>query len=244
MLKFPANAQPVFSSMSYASPAMVPHALGTIGYDRTGRRFRFALCGPSAALVVGNTLQSIAQATEFQDMTPAAAAIGDKSITVTPGAATAAADLYADGIAVIDTTPGLGYSYPIKTHLAVTSSTAFVVQLMPGWSVQVALTAANSRVSLYPNPYRNVIQSPASTLTGVIVGVCQFILAASEYGWIGDQGQFGTLIQGTPSVGEMVSCPGSAAGAVNDYAAGDEQIVGVMMDTGQNGKVEAVKWGL
>lgn len=243
-LVFPANAQPVFSSKAYASPEMVPHPLGTIGRDHWGRLFRFVKNSATADLVVGNAIQSQAQITAHQDMTPAAAAIGDTSITITPGATAGAADLYADGIAVIDTTPGLGYSYPIKTHLAITASVAFVVQLARGWAVQVALTAANSRVSIYPNPHRNVIQSPVTTLTGIPVGVCQYPIVASEYGWLGFSGQFGTLIQGTPSVGEVVSVPGSAAGAVNDYATGDECPVGKMMDTGQDGKVEAVYWTL
>lgn len=235
-LKFPAVGQEI-----YSSSASQIHPLGTKGEDRFGRSYRYVLAG-AVDLVVGNCLQAQAQITQHQDMTPAAAAIGDKTISVTPGNVAGAADLYADGIAVIDTTPGLGYSYPIKTHLAITASTLFVLQLAVGWTVQVALTAANSRVSLYPNPWRNVIQTPVTTLTGIVVGVCQFILTAAQYGWVGTSGQFGTLIQGTPSVGEMVSCPASAAGACNDYAAGDEQIIGVMMDTGQDGKVEGVRW--
>lgn len=236
----PANAQPVFSSNAYASPSMVPHPIGCEGVDRYGRKFRFVRAG-AVTLVVGNALQCAAEITAHQAMTPAAAAIGDKSITVTPGATSGAADLYADGIAVIDTTPGEGYSYPIKTHLAITASTAFVLQLATGWSVQVALTTS-SRVNLYPNPYRGVIQSPVTTLTGIPVGACVYPIVATEYGWIGTNGSFGTLIQGTPDVGEMVSVPGSAAGAVNDYAAGAESVVGTMLETGVDGKIQGVRW--
>ena len=237
----PSNAQPVFSSRSYASPEMVPHPLGTIGKDAFGRTYRFVRAGASD-LVVGNALQAQAELTNHQAMTPAAAAIGDTSITVTPGATGGAADLYAGGIAVIDTTPGEGYSYPIKGHLAITSSTAFVLQLARGWTIRVALTTS-SRVTIYPNPYRNVVQGP-TTLTNVPVGVCQFILTATEYGWIGASGQFGTLIQGTPGVGLGVGVPGSAAGSVAIHAVATIALVGNMMETGIDGKIQAVKWTL
>ena len=235
----PSNAQPVFSSKAYASPEMVPHPLGTIAKDLFGRQYRFVRAG-AADLVVGNALQAQAELTNHQAMTVAAAAIGATSITVTPGATTGAADLYAGGIAVIDTTPGEGYSYPIKTHLAIASSTAFVLQLARGWTIQVALTT-DSRVTVYPNPYRNVIQAP-TTITNVPVGVCQYIIVTTEYGWIGCQGQFGTLIQGTPGVGLGVGIPGSAAGSVTIHAVATIALVGNMMETGIDGKIQAVKW--
>lgn len=234
-LKFPVTGQKVFESSAGSR-----HPLGTRGEDRFGRQFRYALAD-NVALVVGNAIQSQAQITQHQDMTPAAAAIGDKSVTVTPGATAGAANLYAGGMAIISVTPGLGYAYPIKAHAAITSAVAFAFQLEDGWEIQVALAAATSKVTLVPQPYRNVIQTPANTLTGVCVGVAPFVIAASEYGWLGTGGVHGALIQGTPSVGEMVSAPGSAAGALNDYASGDEQIVGVCMDTGENGKVSPVK---
>ena len=235
----PVNAQPVFSSKAYASPELVPHPVGTIGKDRRGRCFRFVRAG-AADLVVGNALQAPAEIVNHQAMTPSAAAIGDKTISVTPGATAGAADLYADGIAVIDTTPGLGYSYPIKNHLAITASTLFVLNLSEGWSVQVALTAS-SRVNLYSNPYRGVIQGP-TTLTNVPVGVCQYIIVATEYGWIGSGGQFGTLIQGTPGVGLGVGVPGTAAGSVAIHAVATVALVGNIQETGVDGKVQGVKW--
>lgn len=240
-LASPSNAQPVFSSRAYADPELVPHPLGTCGYDRFGRRFRFARAGASD-LVVGNALQAQAELTAHQAMTPSAAAIGATTLSVTPGATAGAADLYAGGIAVIDTTPGEGYSYPIAGHAAITASTAFTVRLARGWDVVIALTAS-SRVSLYPNPYRNVIQSP-TTLTNVPVGVCTYIITATEYGWIGDNGQFGTLIQGTPGVGLGVGTPGTAAGSVAIHAVATVALVGNMMETGIDGKIQAVKWTL
>lgn len=234
-LKFPVTGQKVFESRALAA-----HPISARGEDRFGRQFRYSLAD-AVALVAGNAIQSQAQITQHQDMTPAAAAIGDKSVTVTPGAVGGAANLYAGGMAIISVTPGLGYAYPIKSHAAITLSVAFAFQLEDGWEIQIALAAATSKVTLAPNPYRNVIQAPANTLTGICVGVAPFPTAASEYGWLGTGGVFGALIQGTPSVGENVSSPGTAAGSLNDAAAGNEHIVGVMMDTGEDGKVSPVK---
>lgn len=245
MLKFPANTQPVFSSVAANADGGFPHPLGSRGEDVFGRAYRYCLAG-AVDLVVGNAIQAAAQQANHQDLTPSAAAIGDKTITATAGATAAAVNDYAGGVAVIDTTPGLGYSYPIKGHAAWTSgavSGGVVLMLQDGWPIVVALTAANSRVSLYANPYSRVIQTPVTTLTNIVVGVCQYIITTGQAGWIGVYGHFGTLIQGTPGVGQSVSCPASAAGAVA-INSGTLQIVGTMMDTGQDGKVEGVKWDI
>ena len=237
-LKWPVNGQDLYSSSSTQI-----HPLGTRGEDVFGRTWRYCLVG-GTSLVVGNAIQAAAQAADHQDRTPVAAAIGDTSLDISLGSTAITADDYKDGIAVIDTTPGIGYSYPIAAHpLAASGAASFIFNLARGWPVQIALTTT-SRVSLYANPYSRVIQSPVTTLTNVLVGVAEYILVNAQYGWIGTGGPFGTLIQGTPDVGEMVGGPASAAGAVNDYAAGAECPVGHMMDTGQDAKVEAVRWFL
>ncbi len=244
-LKWPGGAQDIFSSVAADAGGRFPHPLGARGEDIFGREYRYCIAGV-VDLVVGNCIQAAAQQANHQDLTPAAGAIGDKVITATSAATAAAAGDYAYGIAVIDTTPGLGFSYPINGHDLWTSgavANGVVLQLMAGWSIQVAITNANSRVSLYANPFSRVIQSPITTLTNVIVGVCQFIISANQGGWIGRRGQFGTLIQGTPAVANAVSCPASAAGAVA-INSGTLQIVGTMMDTGQDGKCEGVMWML
>lgn len=233
--KFPATIQDLFSS-----DATQRHPLGTRVEDVFGREWRYCQAG-AADLVVGNCLQSAAQLADHQDTTASAQAIGDTSLTITPGNTAGAANLYEGGMAVIDTTPGLGYSYPIRGHAAITASTAFTVRLQPGWAIVVALTTT-SRISLYPNPYKNVIQSPVTTLTGVPVGVCQYIISATEYGWIGSRGLFGTLIAGTPAVGQMLGLPGTAAGAAVIHS-GTIFPIGAIMDTGQDGKVQGVVWG-
>ncbi len=223
----------------FSTSATQAHALGTKAVTRDGREFRYCQAGASA-LVVGNVIQAPAQITAHQDMTPSAAAIGDTSITVTPGATAGAANLYANGWAFISVTPGLGYLYEVSSHAAITASVAFVINLFKDSALQVALTTS-SRVGLTHNPYKNVIQSPVTTLTGAVVGVAVYPIAATQYGWIQTKGPGGVLVAGTPGVGLAVVVPATAAGAVVvDGAASATKTVGSMMVTGQDGLVQPV----
>ena len=234
-LKFPAGAQPVF-----AGETSQKHPLGARGEDAFGRTFRYARNSSAAtALVPGHWLQSPAQVDEHQAMTPSAAAIDASSISVTPGNAAGAADLYAEGFAIIRVTPGIGYTYPIKGHLAISANTAFVVNLMPGWTIQVALTT-DSRVSVFPNPYRNVVDGPTS-LTAAPCGVAVSPLAASEYGWVGVHGLFASAIEDTPAVGQAVAAPSDTAGQLKIFATTDP-IVGYIHETGVDDTADAVYW--
>lgn len=226
----------------FSSSATAGHALGTRGQTRDGRQYRYCQAGASA-LVVGDVIQSPAQITAHQDMTPTVTtygAVGDTRIVVTPAATAGAANLYAEGWAYISVTPGLGYVYQISGHAAITASTAFTLNLFSDYPIQVALTAS-SRVGLVHNPYKNVIQSPITTLTGVVVGVAVYPIASTEYGWIQTAGPCGVLIAGTPGVGLAVVVPGTVAGCVVvDGAASATKVVGSMMVTGQAGLVQPV----
>lgn len=242
--KWPAGAQDLWASVAANADGGFPHPLGARCEDIFGRVYRYVSVG-IVDLVVGNCIQSSAQITTHQQLTPSAAAVGDKTITATSGATAAAANDYAGGIAVIDTTPGLGISYPIKGHAAWTSGAVaggVVLQLADGWNIVVALTTV-SRVSIQANPFARVIQTPQTTLTGAVAGVCQSLISANQGGWIGTQGHFGTLIDGTPGVGFALSCPASVAGgaAINS---GTLPIIGNIMVTGVSGKVQAVKWNV
>jgi hypothetical protein len=211
--------------------------LGSRTVTRDGRTFRYVKAGASA-LVVGNVIQAPAQITTHDQLTPAAAAIGATTLVPTLDATNAVvANQYAEGWAVIDTTPGLGYSYPIASHPAAAASAAVTLTLPVDAKVQVALTT-DSRITLVPNPFKGVIQSPVTTLTGVVVGVAVAPIAANNFGWVQTSGPCGVLIAGTPGVGLAVVVPATAAGAVVvDGAASATKVIGTMMVTGVDGKV-------
>jgi len=230
-----ALSQDIFSSSTVQG-----HPLGTRATDGQGQVYRYVKAG-AADLVVGNVIQAPAQITTHDQLTPAAADAGAYQITVTLDITNAVvADQYKEGWAVIDTTPGLGYAYPIKSHPAAAASAAVVLTLER--PVQVALTAS-SRVTLVPNRFKGVIQSPVTTLTGAVVGVAVYPIAAGKFGWIGTGGVLATLIAGTPAVGAAVVVPGTAAGCVVvDGATAATEVVGAMMVTGVDGKVLPVRW--
>lgn len=214
------------------------HDLGAVAMTRDGRRFRYVKAGTSA-LVAGNVVQAPAQVTTHDQLTPAAAAIGATQITVTLDATNAAtANQYAGGWAMIDTTPGEGYAYPISSHPAAAALATCVIKLPADAPIQVALTTA-SRVTLVPNPYSAVIQCPATTLTGNVAGVAVYPIGASEYGWVQVGGPCAVLIAGTPGVGAAVGVPATAAGAVvvNGAATVGFNEVGRMMVTGVDAKI-------
>lgn len=226
-------------SQLFSSSATKQFPLGTKATTKDGRMFRYAQAG-AADLVVGNVLQAPAQIANHQQLTPAATAVGATSIVAALGATAATLNQYAEGLAIIDTTPGLGYAYPISGHAAVLSSGNITLALFSDSPVQVALTTS-SRVSLQANPYAGVIQTPVTTLTGAAVGVAVYPITASQYGWIQTRGQAAVLIAGTPGVGLAVVVPATAAGAVViDGAASATQVIGSMMVTGVDGKVQAV----
>jgi hypothetical protein len=221
-------------SDSFSSSATQHHPLGTRGYTKDGRRFRYAQCGATAT-VAGSIYQSAAPLANHLANTPPAVAIGATSFTYTPGATAGAANLYAEGYLQVDTTPGNGYTYQVSGHGAITASTAFTLYLAD--PIQVALTTS-SRVGLIANPYKNVIVA-ATTVTAPVVGAAPAVIVASEYGWLQTWGPASILINGTPGVGIGVVSSATTAGAVDVAAVAAEinvRILGRMMQVGVSTK--------
>lgn len=219
------------------SSATQAHYPGQEAVTPDGRRFRYALAG-AVDLVAGNWIQSPAWETLHGALVPSAAAIGATSITVTLGNAAAAANRYAQGLAIISLDPGLGYSYPISGHPAADASASLTVSLDASHPIQVALTAT-SDVDLIANPYRGVIQGPATTMTGVCVGVATYILTADQWGWLCVGGHCGALIEDTPALGVQVAVPSDTAGQLV-VASGTLQTVGFMLATGVDDRCKGV----
>lgn len=205
------------------------HSLGEKAYSPDGRVFRYAQAGGSA-LVAGNLLQSSASVANHKTMTPSAAAVGDTTVTFTLGATAAAANLYANGLLIVDTTPGNGISYLIKGHPAASSGASLTVTLAD--PIFVALTTS-SRVTLVANAYQNVIQMPTSA-TSTVAGVALTALASASFGWIQTGGNSSVLVQSTPAIGAAVMPSTTTAGAVTTATAGTP-VVGNMSVLGVNG---------
>lgn len=229
-------AQTVFSSSTVAL-----HALGSKRYTKDGRGFRYVKAGASA-LVVGNAIQTRVEDADHDNVAVRATAAGATELLITAGSGGGALDAneYADGYAVIDTTPGLGYVYRISSHAAITASANGSLFLDPEDAVQVALTTS-SKVTLVANPYDKVIQHPVTTASGACVGGAVYPIGAAEFGWIQCEGAGAALIAGTPAVGQPVTSVGAVAGALSVHSA-ELNAVAEMMVTGRDGKVLPVRW--
>lgn len=227
---------PLYSSTDPTLNTSPLLSLGSIVEARDGRAYRWCKAGVSD-LVAGNTIQSAAFLTNHTVMgvaTPTAALggrVGDTYVQVTPGNTAGAANLYAEGFATASITLGLGYTYRISSHAAITGSTAFMLNLDPQDPIQVAFNSS-TKIDVVANPYQNVIQFPITTATGTLVGVAPYIITASQNGWLQVWGPCGTLTKGTPGAGMNVGAPGSVAGGVVIFAAATTAYAGNMMQTG------------
>lgn len=219
------------------------HGIGQLGRTKDGRLFRYVENG-GVALVVGNAIQAPAQDTDHDQLTCRVTAAGATALLMTTGAGGGALDAneYAEGFAIIDTTPGLGYCYRISDHAAIAASTDGTINLVPEDAIEVALTAA-SRVTLVQNPYKNVVQHPVTTATNVCVGGAVYPIALDRFGWIQSGGVGAALIAGTPAVGQPVTSVSSVAGSLAVHSA-ELNHAADMLVTGVDAKVLPVFWRL
>jgi len=234
---FTGSAQ-AFGQPNFVSSSTPVTSLGTQAITSDGRRFRYVQCG-STATVAGSLYQTAAELTDHDHLTPAAAAVGATTITLTLGGTAVTANQYAGGLLTVDSAPGEGYSYFIVSHPAASLSTACVFTIeAPG--VIVAITTG-SEATLTPNPYSKVIIVPATTPTGAAVGVATYVIAASEYGWVQTGGQGAVLAAGTIAVGAAVTSPSGTPGAcITDPANASVNIIGYALVAHASGEINQV----
>lgn len=212
--------------------------LGSKIVSPDGREYRYALVGGSP-LVAGTLLQSSAEVTAQQNLTPTAATlIGDTTISVTTGGAVTA-NQFAGGFVVITTSTGVGYQYKIFSHGATSGAAALTINLEDPITVA---TATTSRVDLVANPYAGVIINPTAA-SGTVVGVALIAAPAGSYCFVQTRGLGTVLADGAVAVGTMVVASNGTAGAVEAGAdATDLQsLVGqavTAISTGEYGAVD------
>jgi len=193
------------------------HNLGDKAFSTDGRAFRYVKAGASV-LVPGNAIQSPAVVPNHVNLTPTAvSAVGDTFVTVTLGATAATLNQYEGGYLIVELgTTGAGQTLKIKGNPAASSGATLRVELEDPFYVA---TSGTITMSLIANRYNGVIQSPATTLTGTIVGVAVAAIPAASFGWICTRGVTAMLVSGTPIVGSAVGIPTTTAGmAVADSA--------------------------
>ena len=204
----------------FASSTTQGATLGQLATTGDGRYYRYFLNG-GVATVAGTVQQGPAQdATNLSPaggLTPAAAAIGATSVTIS-SSTTNLVSILQGGYMSVAITPGQGYTYQVLDNTATSGATGMVVTLAD--PLQIALTTS-SRVVFLKNPYANTVQG-ATTLTAAPVGVAVVATPIANYGWLQVRGPAACLVTGTLgsaglAVGMLV---GGTAGSLAPCIAG------------------------
>ncbi len=193
--------------------------MGTQLVLQDGRKYRFSAAGTST-LVIGNLLSAGVLTASQQDLTPAANAVGDRTISLTTGASSAV-NLFAEGWAAVSVTPDLGNIYKIAGHATMATAAGDLVHLAPGHAIRVAWNTS-TRVNLVDNPYFRVIQIPATTVASIPVGVAVTAPTTLRGCWIQTRGVSSILTSGTVIAGN-VAAPGLGTGGAIGPIANDAQ---------------------
>jgi len=209
--------------------------LGTRLAMADGRVFRYAKNG-AVALAAGNVVQSAVPIVQFSNATDglratAGLTAGSKVLTAnsTAGAASAAADLFADGFLGVAVGSGSGHVYQVKSHTAAASNASFTINLHD--PLKVAINSQSS-LGLIQNLYKNVVVSPASMQTGITLGITPTAITANYYFWLQTWGICAALGGGNVTTAGYAVMPStSTAGALN--STGLATATGVCKEIGQ-----------
>lgn len=198
-----------------------------------GREVILANASSATTVAAGKLYQDPAEITNHQDLTVTAyqaySANGNvpAKVTVTLGATAVVANQYAGGFVAVNDNNGEGQTLRIASHPAADLSASLAITLEEG--ATVAITTA-SQVSLLPPHGKNVIITPTA-VTGAIVGVSLYAIAASSYGFFVSKGVVTCLGDGTITVGSSISPSNAVAGAVENGVLA-QGIVGNATQTG------------
>ena len=185
------------------------HPLGTRGYTRDGRVFRYARAG-ATALTVGLLHQAAAVDTDYNiDLNPAtstAPTTASTAITLELAtAATIAEDELKDGILYINDGTGEGQYVMIVGNAANTGAATgtFDVYIREGDSFTVAPTTS-CEMGCSKNKYDDVVLQVASAHTNVLLGVTPRAVSIAYYFWLQTWGPCPIKTEGTVTQGDPV----------------------------------------
>ena len=166
------------------------------------RVFHYASAG--AALDQGYLLEAAilggAVTTAQVDLVNAAAAVGDKTLTLTTGTTAQTKDRFRDGYAsvVSDTNAhGAGVMYKIKSHPGQAAAGALVFTL---YDAIVKAITTDCRISLTANLWARVKQTAVTTAVGMPVGVSLIDVTSEYYFWCQTWGPVSMLTGSTQLV--------------------------------------------
>lgn len=197
--------------------------LGTRAILQDGRRFVFCEAGTSA-LATGKVQQSEVPDGDHGTLTVVSGAADARSIVLSNGSDAMTANMYADGIAILEAAAGASEGYLLKVDLShdeLAASTSVTLPLAAGYGLPIALNTSD-RITIIKNPYADVIISAAPPVA-LILGIATSPVPGSEFGWLQTWGPAAVLVDDTWVIGGSLS-PDGAAGT---------SVVGAMEATGR-----------
>jgi hypothetical protein len=204
--------------------------------------------GPAAQANAVGLSPATTSTTGYSASYPIVLAIGAKTFQIATGATAVLANRFAGGYMVVVEGTGLGQIFKVASNSAASTTSACVITVEDAAKVA---TSTDSRFSFTINPYGSlngtdyttdgVIISPATTLTGLPIGVTAYPLAASTatvpvYGLIQTKGPASVLGSSTVALGIDVCVPSGTAGAHTTYVVATGPRIGTTMVASASGK--------
>lgn len=208
--------------------------------------------GPAAIANTGGLSPATSGTTGYSASFPIAAAIGGKQIQLASGATAILANQFQGGFLNVVESTGLGQTLKISSNTAAATTAAFVVNLEDPFTTA---TGTGSRYTLTLNPFgsrfgtdfttNGVIISPATTLTGQVLGVSAYPIPAStasvaSYGFVQTRGPVAVLAGSTIALGLDVCVPTSTAGMIVTYAVATGPRIGTTLVASASAKYNMI----
>jgi len=215
--------------------------LGAYRINSDGRKFRY--CKAGGALGAGLNCIGPAQVANFVSRPVVAAAIGDRSVSVTVGSTAVTANLFDDGYLQVQDGTGQGHSYRIESHNTCDASGTCVVQLVD--PIRVALVAnSTSEASLIKSIYSSATQALGEE--SVSVGGTLIAVTSAYYFWAQTGGMGICAVTGTPTLGTgLINSAAGTAGHLDATVTAldiDEPVVAELLHTSVTGEYMPVLW--
>lgn len=207
---------------------------------------------PAAVANTGGLSPATSSTTGYSASYPIVAAIGGFQIQLATGATAVLASQFAGGYLNVVEGTGLGQTMKIASNPAASTTSALLINLEDPFTTA---TDSTSRYTLTLNPYgvqfgtdyrtNGVIISPATTLTGLPIGVTAYPIPAStatvaSYGFIQTKGPVAVLGSSTVALGLDVCVPSGTAGAHTTYVVATGPRIGTTMVASASAKYNMV----
>jgi hypothetical protein len=242
-MAFPGSV--LLSGDQYIQTSDKRHPLGTRGYTRDGRVFRYAENG-AAALAAGTAVQQAVPIVNWhRQLHPSTYDYGTTIPAgstylyvhfraISSGTLPTSANILADGYMFVNDGTGNGQYLQIQSNTLSTSTLAAAacrtkVVFREGEILTSKLHASSgvgggstdSVVGLLKNKYKDVVTSAKSaTGTGVVVGVAPIAVTANYYFWLQTWGPACVLIDTAATIANRVQRSATDVGALMDGSSG------------------------